>query len=115
MTKTSREGRQRFQVNVPLDDEHWHIVLLQLAIREGRTVPELLRPVIIRYLKRQLSADAQLAAAVTSMEESKVAASRKERRRRRLAEVKEIPGNNRNRSERGRPGLEQRPKPPPGK
>lgn len=93
MTRVSRSDGQRFQVNVPLDDAHWHLVLLQLAIREGQSVPELLRPVIIRYLKRQLSADEQLAAAVKNLEESKRAASQRARRRRRLADVKELPAN----------------------
>jgi hypothetical protein len=91
MAKMSREGRQRYQVNVPLGDEHWHIALLQLSIREGKTVPDLLRPVITGYLKRQLTADPKLAAAVQSLEEAKTAAGEKSRRRRRLAEVKEMP------------------------
>jgi hypothetical protein len=91
MAKVSRAGQQRYQVNVPLDDEHWYIALLQLSIREGQTVPELLRPIITGYLKRQLTADPNLAAAVRSLEEAKAAANDKTRRRRRLAEVKEMP------------------------
>jgi hypothetical protein len=91
MAKVSREGRQRYQVNVPLDDEHWYIALLQLAIREDKTVPDLLRPVIAGYLRRQLNADSSLAAAVKSLEEAKASASEKTRRRRHLADVKEMP------------------------
>jgi hypothetical protein len=82
-----RASRERFQVNVPLGDEHWHLVLLQLAIREGKSVPELLRPVVIAYLKRQLAADAKLAAAVANMEEARSEARDRRRRRRSLAEV----------------------------
>jgi hypothetical protein len=84
MTRTSRE---RFQVNVPLEDEHWHLVLLQLAIREGKSVPELLRPVVVGHLRRQLRQDAKLAAAVANLEESRSGARDKKRRRRNLAEV----------------------------
>jgi hypothetical protein len=91
MPKASRRTTERFQVNVPLDNEHWHLVLLQLAIREGKSVPELLRPVIVAYLKRQLSADKQLAVAVASMEGSRHEAQEKSRRRRHLAEVTAIP------------------------
>ena len=98
MAKVSRTGQQRYQVNVPLD-EHWHIALLQLSIREGQTVPELLRPVITRYLKRQLSADPNLAAAVESIEGAKAAADERSRRRQRLAEVKAMPVAERRRSQ----------------
>lgn len=110
MTRASRAAHQRFQVNVPLGAEHWHIALLQLAIRENKTVPELLRPVIIRYLKRQLSIDPQLAAAVRSLEESKATANEKDRRRRRLAQVMEIPDSSRPPKQK-KPGREEQPKP----
>jgi len=83
----TRASRERFQVNVPLEDEHWHLVLLELAIREGKSVPELLRPVVVAYLRRQLRQDAMLAAAVANMEESRSGARDKRRRRRDLAEV----------------------------
>jgi hypothetical protein len=83
----TRASRERFQVNVPLEDEHWHLVLLQLTIREGKSVPELLRPVVIAYLKRELRKDAQLAAAVVNIGESRSGAREKRRRRRELAEV----------------------------
>jgi len=84
----TRASRERFQVNLPLEDEHWHLVLLQLAIREGKSVPELLRPVVVAYLKRQLQRDAKLAAAVASMEESRSEARRKKRQRQNLAEIR---------------------------
>jgi hypothetical protein len=57
----------RYQVNVPLNEEHWHLVLTQLAIREEVSVPDLLRPVIIEFLERTLAADADLSAAVDSI------------------------------------------------
>ena len=83
----TRASRGRFQVNIPLEDEHWHLALLQLAIREGKSVPELLRPVVIAHLRRQLRNDAELAAAVANMEKSQSGARAKKRRRRNLAEV----------------------------
>lgn len=86
----ARVSRQRFQVNVPLEDGHWHVALLQLAIRDGKSVPELLRPVIVAYLRRQLTADPKLAAAVTNIEESRSMALDKRRKRRNLAEIKAI-------------------------
>jgi hypothetical protein len=94
MTGASRE---RFQVNLPLEDEHWHLVLLQLAIREGKSVPELLRPVVVAYLKRQLQRDAKLAAAVASMEESRSEARRKKRQRQNLAEIRTMAPTNQTR------------------
>jgi hypothetical protein len=81
-------SRDRFQVNVPLDDEHWHLVLLQLTIRDAKSVPELLRPVVVDYLKRQLRKDSKLAAAVANIEESRSEAREKKRGRQNLAEVR---------------------------
>jgi hypothetical protein len=86
----ARASRERFQINVPLEEEHWHLALLQLAIRETKSVPEILRPVIVAYLKRQLSADEKLAAAVANMEAARSEARDKSRRRRNLAEVKKM-------------------------
>jgi hypothetical protein len=102
----TRASRERFQVNVPLEDEHWHLVLLQLAIREGRSVPELLRPVVVAYLKRQLRRDAKLAAAVANMEESRSGARDQRRRRRDLAEVMPMAAT----SQRPRPTNQARPR-----
>ena len=65
---------ERFQVNVPLDSEHWHLVLRLLAERDGSTVPELLRPVIVRFLQREEKKDADLAEAVARLERSREAA-----------------------------------------
>lgn len=84
----TRASRERFQVNVALEDEHWHIALLQLAIRDAKSVPEVLRPVIVAYLKRQLATDEQLAAAVASMEAARSGVRDRSRRRRNLAEVR---------------------------
>jgi hypothetical protein len=87
----AKASRERFQVNVPLEEEHWYLVLLQLAIRESKSVPELLRPVVVRYLKRQLAADPKLAIAVANIMESRSNARDRRRRRRNLAEVKPLP------------------------
>jgi hypothetical protein len=84
----ARASRERFQVNVALEDEHWHLALLQLAIRDSKSVPDVLRPVIVAHLKRQLSADAKLAAAVANIEAAQSEARDKGRRRQNLAEVK---------------------------
>jgi hypothetical protein len=84
----ARASRERFQVNVALEDEHWYLALLQLAIRDAKSVPEVLRPVIVAYLKRQLSADEKLAAAVVNMEAARSEARVKGRRRRNLADVR---------------------------
>lgn len=64
----------RYQVNVPLNDAHWHLVLMQLALRDDTSVPELLRPVIIDFLRLRLEEDSDLAAAVQSLEQSKARA-----------------------------------------
>jgi hypothetical protein len=86
MPSPRRTGPERFQVNVPLEDEHWHLVLRLLTEREGATVPELLRPVIVRFLRREETKDADLAEAVTRLERSREAA-RTRRRGRPLAQV----------------------------
>lgn len=86
----TRASRERFQVNVPLEDEHWYLVLLELTIREGKSVPELLRPIVVAYLKREVRKDAKLAAAVANIEDSRSGAREKGRRRRNLAEVTQM-------------------------
>jgi hypothetical protein len=97
----TRASRERFQVNVALEDEHWHLVLLQLAIREAKSVPEILRPVIVAYLKRQLLADEKLAAAVANMEAARSEARDRGRRRRNLAEVKTMTPSHRDKQRTG--------------
>jgi hypothetical protein len=74
MPRPRRTDSERFQVNVPLDSEHWHLVLRLLAERDGATVPELLRPVIIRFLRSQERKDVDLAEAVARLERSREAA-----------------------------------------
>jgi hypothetical protein len=71
MPRPRRSDSERFQVNVPLDSEHWHLVLRLLTEREGSTVPELLRPVIIRFLRREEKKDVDLAEAVARLERSR--------------------------------------------
>jgi hypothetical protein len=71
MPRSGRPDGERFQVNVPLESEHWHLVLRLLAEREGATVPELLRPVIVRFLRREESKDGNLAEAVVRLERSR--------------------------------------------
>lgn len=71
MPRSRRSDGERFQVNVPLESEHWHLVLRLLAEREGSTVPELLRPVIIRFLRREETKDVDLAEAVSRLERSR--------------------------------------------
>ena len=56
---------------MPLNDAHWHLVLAQLALRDDVSIPEMLRPVIISFLRRQLAADPHLRDAVTSLEQAK--------------------------------------------
>jgi hypothetical protein len=80
----------RHQVNVPLNDEHLHVVLLQLSIRDGKSVPELLRPVIVSYLRRQLAKDAKLAAAVAYLEQARADAIQRRDARKKLAPVTEL-------------------------
>jgi hypothetical protein len=84
----ARASRERFQVNVTLEDEHWYLALLQVAIRDAKSVPEVVRRVIVAYLKRQLSADKKLAAAVANMEAARSDARERGRRSRKLAEVR---------------------------
>src|SRR4051794_22072166 len=88
MAAASRGRNERAQVNVPLEDEHWHLALMQLAIRDEKTVPELLRPVIVGYLKRKVAADPDLAQAVEKLEKSRQHARRSKRTG---AEVTELP------------------------
>jgi hypothetical protein len=88
----ARAGRSdgRFQVNVPLGDEHWHVALQQLSTRDGKSVPDLLRPVIVNFLKRKLAGDPKLAAAVEYLEQSRADARNRRQGNRNLAEVRKI-------------------------
>ena len=57
------------QVNFTLDP-HWRLVLRLAAEADGLSVPDLLRPVVLRYLKGRLR-DEDLAEAVARMERSR--------------------------------------------
>lgn len=59
------------QVNFTLD-EHWRLALRLTAETDGVSVPELLRPLVIRYLKGRLR-DPDLAEAVARIEKSRKA------------------------------------------
>jgi hypothetical protein len=89
---TERPAQVRFQVNVPLEDPHWYLALQQLVIRDGSTIPDILRPVIIQFLRRKLVADPKLAAAVELIEQSRVDAQARVPRAEKLATVAEMPG-----------------------
>jgi hypothetical protein len=86
----ARPSQVRRQVNVPLDDEHWYLALQQLVLRERSTIPEVLRPVIVKFLKRKLDADPELAAAVANVEKSRMNAHDRARRQKKLAPVTEL-------------------------
>jgi hypothetical protein len=70
MGSTGQRGG-RYQVNVPLNDAHWHLALMQLSMRDEMSVPDLLRPVIISFLSRHLESDPDLEAAVAALERAK--------------------------------------------
>ncbi len=54
------------QFNVPLE-EHHAVALRQLALRDDKTVPEVLRPVIEAFLDQELGDDVDLKAAVEAL------------------------------------------------
>lgn len=58
------------QVNVPLDDYH-ALVLAQVVIRDERSIPEILRPVIETFLDAQVAEDSDLRNAVAAMARSR--------------------------------------------
>lgn len=86
----ARSSGSRCQVNVPLEDEHWYLVLQQLVIREGSSIPEVLRPVILAFLKRKVDRDPDLADAVSSIEKSRASALDRLQRRKKLAPVTDL-------------------------
>lgn len=67
------------QFNVPLS-ERYALVLGEVALRDECSVPEVLRPVIERFLDEALASDGDLRDAVESLERSR-------RRRRSAARV----------------------------
>jgi hypothetical protein len=52
----SRSSSSSLQVNFTLDP-HWRLVLRVVAEAEGVSVPDLLRPVVMRYLQRRMKDD----------------------------------------------------------
>lgn len=61
---------RREQINVPVS-ERSALIARQLALIEGITVPELLRPTIEGYLSDRLKADDDLRAAVEAAERAR--------------------------------------------
>lgn len=62
----SRRNSTGQQVNFTLDP-HWRLVLRVVAEAEGVSVPDLLRPVVMRYLRRRMR-DEDLLEAVSRIE-----------------------------------------------
>lgn len=67
MSGASRQGNASQQVNFTLDP-HWRLVLRIAAEVDGVSVPDLLRPLVVRYLRRRMR-DPDLAEAVARIEE----------------------------------------------
>lgn len=72
MSEASRGTGQ--QVNFTLD-EHWHLVLRVIAEADGVSVPELIRPVVLRYLRNRLR-DEDLREAIARIEQHRLARRR---------------------------------------
>jgi hypothetical protein len=53
MRSASRENKQAHQVNFTLDP-HWRLVLRLAAEADGVSAPDLIRPVIMRYLRNRM-------------------------------------------------------------
>lgn len=66
MSGASRKSDGPQQVNFTLD-AHWRLVLRVVAEADGVSVPDLLRPVVVRYLRRRMRDD-DLREAVTRIE-----------------------------------------------
>ena len=70
----SRASTHSQQVNITLDS-HWRLVLRVVAEADGVSVPEVLRPVVMRYLKRRMQ-DEDLREAVSRIESLRRARNR---------------------------------------
>ncbi len=66
MGDASRRNSSSQQVNFTLDP-HWRLVLRLAAEAEGMSVPDLLRPVVMRHLRRRMQ-DEDLREAVARIE-----------------------------------------------
>src|SRR5579872_1516301 len=69
MSRASRVSKQTRQVNFTLDP-HWLLVLRLTAEADGVSVPDLVRPVVMRYLRRRMRND-DLREAVSRIEHVK--------------------------------------------
>ena len=69
MTRNAPRGAPVVQVNFTLDP-HWRLVLRLAAEADDVSVPDLLRPVVLRYLRSRLR-DEDLAEAVAHIENAK--------------------------------------------
>jgi hypothetical protein len=69
----SRASSASQQVNFTLDP-HWRLVLRVVAEAEGVSVPDLLRPVVMRYLRRRMKEE-DLREAVSRIESHRKARS----------------------------------------
>jgi hypothetical protein len=56
MNAASREAKPSHQVNFTLD-AHWQLALRLVAAADEVSVPDLVRPVIVRYLRNRLRED----------------------------------------------------------
>jgi len=61
------------QFNVPLGDRH-ALALRAMTLRDEMSVPEVLRPVVERFIDQQLTADADLLAAVEALTRARASA-----------------------------------------
>lgn len=69
MTRNASRGVPGMQVNFTLEP-HWRLVLRLAAEADDVSVPDLLRPVVLRYLRNRLRDD-DLAEAVARIENAK--------------------------------------------
>jgi hypothetical protein len=53
MSEASRRARTGQQINFTLDP-HWRLVLRLAAEADGMSVPDLIRPVVMRYLRSRM-------------------------------------------------------------
>lgn len=70
---TTRARAHSQQVNITLD-AHWRLVLRVVAEADGVSVPDLLRPVVMRYLRRRMQNE-DLREAITRIESLRKARS----------------------------------------
>lgn len=79
----------REQINITVDAAVAR-ALRVIAVRDGKSVPDLLRPSVERFVRARLKRDADLAASVNKLEASIVAEGEKRRRRGGGASISEL-------------------------